>query len=816
MKVLATSIVIFFLPLIAACSSIARPEQPINSSSISVGTDKSIGQTFMARYDGLAGIDLLLEPEQPAPATLTLHIKDNPQATQDLAVAELPLDKVEKKAFYRFLFPSSQGKSTNRYYYFLLSVAGEGTVRAGNAPGDSYLNGALYENNLPKDSQLTFHLVYDPGQALLGLISEGLIWILRITIGFLIFVLPGWALVSTIWTEWNDFHWAEKAAISGGFSLAIYPVLFLWTDLVGLHLGALYAWLPPILGIGILIWRNRNNITSLYTRTFSIFSTRRLIDLHSPDLVLFLILGLIFATRFWVIRNLDLPLWGDSYHHTMIAQLLVDNGGLFNSWLPYADLQTLTYHFGFHTLVASFHWISRLSLPQSTLWTGQILNALSVIALYPLATRVGRNQWAGTAAVLFAGLLFPMPMFYVNWGRYTQLAGQVILPIAILLAWFILESRKTDWRLVSLTCITFAGLALTHYKVLLFAIPFFLVYIVFNFRRIQASAITKKVLWMGTGAGVLFLPWFMHVFMGKLPSLYAQKVAASASQVLSSTNQANSIGDLFLYLPAAIWIILPIVVGWGLWRREKSVGLISLWWFLIFLAANPQWLRLPGSGVINSYDVLMAWYIPAGILIGGSTGWIANVWNETEKGGSTFNFNYSILLSIIVVGIGLWGARQRTRDLQAAQYSLATRPDVRAAAWIEENTPPDALFLVNSFLAYGNTTAVGSDGGWWLPLIARRRTTLPPINYGTEQIPDPDFRASVRELTTSIQQKGVANSDVIKLLEQWGVTYVYIGQQQGHVNYDGPVIEPEQMLANPGNFGLRYHQDRTWVFQFSP
>jgi hypothetical protein len=815
MKAFPTRIIIlFFLPLVAACSPIARPEQPINTNSISVDKSKTVGQTFVARYDGLAGIDLLLEPEQPSPVTLTLHLKENPQSTEDIAVAELPLDEVQKKGFYRFAFPSHQGKTANRYYYLLLSLDGEGAIRAGNAPGDSYLNGALYENNLPKDSQLTFHLVYDPGQAFMGLISEGLIWILRIAIGFFIFVLPGWALVSTIWPEWNSFHWAEKAAISGGFSLAIYPVLFLWTDLVGLHLGPLYAWLPPILAIGILLWRNRNNIARLNPRTFSSSSAKQLFELHSVDLALFLILGLIFATRFWVIRNLDLPMWGDSYHHTMIAQLLVDNGGLFNSWQPYADLQTLTYHFGFHTLVACFHWITRLSLPQSTLWTGQILNALSVIALYPLATRVGRNQWAGTAVLLFAGLLFPMPMFYVNWGRYTQLTGQVILPIAILFTWITLESRKTDWRSIGLACIIFTGLALTHYKVLLFAIPFFLVFIVLNFRQIQEFAVMKKTLWVGTGAGVLFLPWFIHVFMGKLPSLYAQKVAASASQVLSSTSQPNSIGDLFLYLPAGIWFILPIIVGWGLWRREKSVGLISLWWFLIFLAANPQWLRLPGSGVINNFDVLIAWYIPAGVIMGGATGWIANGWKEIEKG--SFTFNYSVLLLIIAAGIGLWGARQRLGDLHVAQYSLAARPDMRAATWIEENTPPDALFLVNSFLAYRDTTAVGSDGGWWLPLIALRRTTLPPINYGTEQIPDPDFRASIRELATSIQQKGVANSDVIKLLEQWGVTYVYIGQQQGHVNYDGPVIEPEQMLANPGNFSLSYHQDRTWVFQFSP
>ena len=91
------------------------------------------------------------------------------------------------------------------------------------------------------------------------------------------------------------------------------------------------------------------------------------------DLTLLGILVLIAGTRFWAVRRLAAPMWGDAYQHTMIAQLLVDHGGLFNSWAPYASLQSFTYHFGFHSAVAVFHWVTSLSLPQATLWTGQIL-----------------------------------------------------------------------------------------------------------------------------------------------------------------------------------------------------------------------------------------------------------------------------------------------------------------------------------------------------------------------------------------------------------------------------------------------------------
>jgi len=153
------------------------------------------------------------------------------------------------------------------------------------------------------------------------------------------------------------------------------------------------------------------------------------------------------------------------------------------------------------------------------------------------------------------------------------------------------------------------------------------------------------------------------------------------------------------------------------------------------------------------------------------------------------------------------------RDFNVMAGALATRPDIRAAEWIQENTPQDARFLVNSFFAYGDTVIVGSDGGWWLPLLSQRQTTLPPLTYGSEGGPHPDYIQWINALTTEIQNKGIAHPDVLALLRARGITYVYIGQRQGRVNYGGPyVLDPKQLLASP-NFRLVYHQDRVWVFE---
>jgi len=115
--------------------------------------------------------------------------------------------------------------------------------------------------------------------------------------------------------------------------------------------------------------------------------------------------------------------------------------------------------------------------------------------------------------------------------------------------------------------------------------------------------------------------------------------------------------------------------------------------------------------------------------------------------------------------------------------------------------------------AYGDSVIVGSDGGWWLPLLARRQTTLPPINYGSEQGVRADYLSWINALPRLIQSKEMNDASVAAELRARGITHVYIGQRQGRVNYGGPnVLQPEQLLAGPG-FHAIYHQDRTWIFE---
>jgi hypothetical protein len=524
-----------------------------------------------------------------------------------------------------------------------------------------------------------------------------------------------------------------------------------------------------------------------------------------PDLALLAVLGLVFGIRLLAVRTLDAPLWGDSYQHTMIAQLLVDNGGLFDSWKPYAALQSFTYHFGFHSVVVAFHWLTGQEVLPAVIWVGQILNGLAVLALYPLAVRISGSRWAGVVAVLVAGLLVSMPMYYTNWGRYTQLAGQAILPAAVLITWIALESPRRNWRLAAVGWLVVGGLALTHYRVLIFYVIFVLAWALLSLRPTTWPRTLSRVAWVGVGAAVLFLPWFVHTYAGEIIRNFGYQLSTPPDQLPAFALEYNTAGDIFFYLAPALWLLLLIAIAAGLWQRRRGVLVMSLWWFLLLIATNPAWLRLPGTGAVSNFALFLAAYIPAGVLIGDLCGYLMSRLEKRRW--------LSVIAVLLVVGVGLGGVREHMSDVQATQYALLTRPDLRAMAWIQENTPQEATFLVNSFFAYGGSAIVGSDGGWWLPLLAGRANTVPPLNYGTEHGARPGYREWINELTQQLQGEKIEDQATLAMLQEHKVTHVYIGQRQGRVNYSGPdVLDPVALLGSE-HYRLVYHLDRVWVFE---
>ncbi len=809
---------------LTGCTPRVQPVQSSQTDLVELDAQHPVGQTFVARYAGLSGIQVYLSPNQVGDGRVALHLRSEPGAEEDLATVVMPLNQVTQAKYYRFDFPSLSN-SNQKYYYAWWEVEGEGSLGVGASAGSTYQDGAMYQQGTPQDGQITFSLEYEAGKLAAGLVEELVIWAGVLALSSLIFVAPGWAVLGWLWRGWNDLSVPGRVGLASGFSLAAYAVFLVFTDLLGVHLGAWYAWGLMIYALGSLAWqtiirrrlrRRDQKDAGPCLRADQPQSTRL------SGIVLVMILGLILATRWWAVRSIEAPMWGDSVQHTFITQLIMDHGGLFESWEPYAPYGSFGNQFGFPAAAALLAWVSGVDASQAVLWTGQILNVLAVLALYPLAVRLAKGQhWAGVGAVMAAGLVSTMPAFYFNWGRYAQLAGQVILPAALWMLWDVVEPptalrqvggvKALAWRKIILAGTVLGGMVMYQYRTPFFYLTFIMAWVVgwwlpvcrFDAQR-WLGAVVKVGLVIITGV-IIFLPWGLRILTTQVGDL----AISEASQTVIWENirmDYQTWREVLKYIPAPLAGVALVACLWSLLRREWLV--FSLTWWAAWLASIYSWnlIGVPGAQQVSSFAVLIGLYMPGSLLFGwlvGQIGGAVSRWKVVET-----------LLVLIISGAGLWYAWEQRTIAEPQTFAMVTRPDTRAMAWIQEETEPESLFLVEGFRSYYNTTAVGSDAGWWIPLLAGRDNTMPPLYALGSEIPlDSSYSSKIVETVAALETTTLDTNEGLTLLCELGVSHIYIGQLQGLVGLTwlNQLYTPQELLDQPA-YQLVYQHDRVYIF----
>src|SRR3954465_8068470 len=149
-------------------------------------------------------------------------------------------------------------------------------------------------------------------------------WPLRVVALAGLYLLPGLALLRLLWPRERACAWPTRLAMALGLSVALPPLLLLLFHLIRLPWGGVATWvyllvsLLFVLGLGVRDWRlgERASIANRQSPV-AIFDGAGLT-----------LLGITLAAllvRLYAVRDLPVGLLGDSYHHTLMAQLLVDN-----------------------------------------------------------------------------------------------------------------------------------------------------------------------------------------------------------------------------------------------------------------------------------------------------------------------------------------------------------------------------------------------------------------------------------------------------------------------------------------------------------
>jgi hypothetical protein len=573
-------------------------------------------------------------------------------------------------------------------------------------------------------------------------------------------------------------------AIWLGLSLSLIPLAFLWASTLGLRLTPAVLRLQA-LGLALLalwIWR----------RSGPAVPAPRWLTLG-----LGLTLGLTGLTRLVEIRGLNAPLWVDSVHHTLLVRIIGETGQIPRSLEPYMPVENLVYHWGYHTVAATWRGVADLPLAQAVLWSGQILNALIALVMYALGAVTLRSPRGGLLAAGVAGLFSLMPAYYVTWGRYTQLTGLLLLPCLLVTSIALAEGPRFSWRLVGLTALLLAGLMLIHYRVLVFYAAFMAPYslLLLVRRPRQLGALIVRFGAASVLAALLAGPWVLIMLRQIIVPF------AKAPGALEGSDSYNNLdwGLLYagnarrLYIIAGVGLLLALL-RWR-WRIVAAAG----WIATMFLLANPTVLGLKPSWFINNHSVTITLFMPVALLVAACINQLIS-WLLRWLPRPLARWSRPALAAAFV-GVALLGAWQLRSVVNSATV-LALPEDMQALEWAAQNTPPDARFLVNTTL-WLNGAYRGVDAGWWLLPLAQRWVTTPPALYiyGT-----PAYKQAVETLNQQIAAlKPDDPAQLMQLIRDQRITHIFIGKQQGGS------LKADLLLSDPA-FTTVYDQDGVTIF----
>jgi hypothetical protein len=92
-----------------------------------------------------------------------------------------------------------------------------------------------------------------------------------------------------------------------------------------------------------------------------------------------------------------------------------------------------------------------------------------------------------------------------------------------------------------------------------------------------------------------------------------------------------------------------------------------------------------------------------------------------------WRLQWPVAIGGLVLVLALWGAWE-TKDIVNPKTVLADSDDVTALEWLDDELPPEAVFLIDVTPWLGSWRGV--DGGWWIMPLTGRQTILPPVVYG--------------------------------------------------------------------------------------
>ena len=516
-------------------------------------------------------------------------------------------------------------------------------------------------------------------------------------------------------------------------------------------------------------------------------------------LILGLVLwGLVIGWRLFQARGLSLPPWVDSQHHYLIIRAILETGGLPETLSPYLPMP-FYYHYGFHASAALFTALSRLPLGRAMLIFGQVLNAGISLSVYALGKTLWRDWRPAAAGALLVSFATRMPAYYLSWGRYTLTAGLVLLPLAMALALRLL--RRSHTRSETLTLgLLITGLLLTHYfaafVLALFLALLALVYLAAHWDKPLTALLRFAPVAIAASLGLLLSgPWLLRVAEYSPASTRVSLAWPGGTAELLDSDRWNYLWSLlspasnhWLLLPAGLGLILGLVFGQGV--------SLALWSLALGLLMLPLGQNL---GPFRPDHFAIVVFLPVALW----AAWLP--WQAGRWLGKWLKFGWLKLAlpALLLFAWTVWGWHLSANIVNPVT-TVVTPADLRALAWVEDQTLQDARFFINT--AYWlNESYRGVDGGGWLLPFTGRWSVVPTVFYTFS--PDLDYRREIRDWGQRAGEISTCSESFWRLVDDANLDHIYLREGVGS-------LQPASLAGCQG-VQVIYRNKKVWIYRLT-
>ena len=519
-----------------------------------------------------------------------------------------------------------------------------------------------------------------------------------------------------------------------------------------------------------------------------------------------LLLGGLIAFRLYQARQLVLPAWVDSQHHYLILRVLLEKGGLTETLKPYLQIP-FYYHYGFHSAAALFNVLSRLSIGESILVFGQVLNALISLSVYALGKTLFHDWRPAAAAALLTGFATRMPAYYLTWGRYTLITGLVLLPLAIGLALRLLKPSTHRGEMFTFGLLT-AGVLHSHYFTAVLLAIFLVILAITHLIPRWKAPLTALIRFAKVPAGaslglLLASPWLLRVARFSSSSMAVSIPAAETFRTILTNDRWPYIRNLLgptsnhaLLIAAGLGLIIALI--FVKWRpRFPGKTPLSLWSLWLGIMTLPVGLTLspfrPDHFAIILFLPIALW-----------AGWL--FWQAGRKLGKCLKKRWlaGLIPALLVLGWSAWSV-PLSSDIVNSVTVLTTQDDLDALDWVKDNTPPDARFFINTS-HWLNNVYRGVDGGGWLLPYSGRWALVPTVFYSFS--PDRAARQQLRAWGDRASRIHSCSEAFWALAEDADLGWIYVREGVG-------ALQPEGLVGCPGIEEI-YTNGKVHIYKIEP